>query len=412
MAVAYIECASGASGDMFLGAWLHLGVAESDLRSELAKLAVTEYELTVDDVMKMGVSAKKADVRAKESHHHRHLPDIERIIDESGLSEAVTAKSKEAFHHLAEAEAKVHGTTPDKIHFHEVGAVDAIVDIVGSMICWDLLGQPECVVSPIEVGGGTVKCAHGVMPVPAPATALLLQGFATYSSGLWGETTTPTGAAILRALARPAAGRAFSARKIGYGAGTKDLEIANVLRIQLGEFVSVNGRSTDDGAKAREWRKVAGDTKLPMPIRAVMIEANVDDMTAELAGHAVELLLREGAMDVTWTPIVMKKARPAIQLQVLCAVEDVPRLQERIFRETSSIGLRTYQVDKWELPRKIVQVDTPYGTVDVKVALLSNAAVNVAPEYEMCRQVAKVAGATVKQVYQAAFAGATELYGA
>lgn len=405
MAVAYIECAAGASGDMFLGAWLDLGVSESALRTELAKLAVTDYELSVRRVLKKGVSATKVDVIAKESHHHRHLPDIERIIDESGLSAVVVAKSKEAFHHLAVAEASVHATTPDKIHFHEVGAVDAIVDIVGSMIAWDLLGQPECVVSPIEVGGGTVNCAHGVMPVPAPATAQLLQGYATYSSGLWGETTTPTGAVIVKTLARSADRRPFIATGVGYGAGTKDFDIANVLRIQLGAWATDAGAAT-----AVEDGQADAGLGLPKPIEAVVIEANVDDMSAELAGHVVERFLQMGAMDVTWAPIVMKKGRPAMQLQVLCGKDRVAALQTEIFRQTSSIGLRTYAVDKWELSREVVCVETPYGAVDVKVARLMGNTVNIAPEFEVCRRLAEKVDVPLKQVYQAASAAASQMY--
>lgn len=237
MTVAKIECFAGASGDMFLGAWFNLGAPVDEWHSQLAQLAVNEeYEVTVKAVTKQEIAATRVQVRTQHSHHHRHLPDIVRMIDASELPEIVKEKSQEAFTHLAVAEASVHGTTPDKIHFHEVGAVDAIVDIVGSMLAWHLLGEPDCFVSPIEVGGGTVHCDHGLMPVPAPATLALLKGYPIYSSGIWGETTTPTGAAIIRTLAQPLQKRhVFIGENIGYGAGTKDLPVANVLRIQLGE---------------------------------------------------------------------------------------------------------------------------------------------------------------------------------
>ncbi|MCL6633903.1 MAG: DUF111 family protein [Alicyclobacillus herbarius] len=242
MTVAKIECFAGASGDMFLGAWLALGVPIDVWRAQLAQLmSAEECEIVVEAVKKQEIAATRVQVRTYDSHHHRHLPDIERMIDGHDLPEVVKEKSKEAFSYLAVAEAAVHGTTPDKIHFHEVGAVDAVIDIVGCMLAWHLLGEPECFVSPIELGGGTVWCDHGLMPVPAPATLALLKGYPTYSSGLWGETTTPTGAAIIRTLARPLPRRPFVGGDIGYGAGTKDLPVANVLRIQLGEWASAWG---------------------------------------------------------------------------------------------------------------------------------------------------------------------------
>jgi uncharacterized protein (TIGR00299 family) protein len=398
MTVAFIECVAGASGDMFLGAWLDLGVPEDTWRQQLAGLSVHEYEIVVERVKPSGIAATKVNVLTAHSHHHRHLPDIERIIDASDLPLIVKEKSKEAFHHLAVAEAAVHGTVPEKIHFHEVGAVDAIVDIVGSMIAWHLLGQPTCVVTPIEVGGGTVKCAHGVMPVPAPATTRLLAGFPTYSSGLWGETTTPTGAAILRTLAQPYSKRPFIGKEVGYGAGTKELPVANLLRIQLGDWAPAT-MPVSAGAE----QSAAG---LPNPVSAVVIEANVDDMSPEFAGYIIEKLLAQGAMDATWTPMVMKKGRPAIQLQVLCAREKLPALQEEIFRQSSSIGLRYYDVEKLELPRETMEVQTNYGPVAVKAAKLGGATVNVAPEYETCKKLAEEQGVSFKQVYQSALAQA------
>ena len=403
MTVAYIECAAGASGDMFLGAWLDLALAQDVWLEHLASLSVQGYEIAVERVMKSGIAATKVTVHAQHSHHHRHLPDIERIIDESNLPAIVKVKSKEAFGHLAVAEAAVHDTTPERIHFHEVGAVDAIVDIVGSMIAWHLLGQPDCVVTPIEVGGGTVACAHGVMPVPAPATARLLEGFPIYSSGLWGETTTPTGAAIIRTLARPAAHRPFVSRNIGYGAGSKELPVANVLRIQLGEWAS-------NAPQLNAANIQPEDQDLPVPVPAVMIEANVDDMNPELSGYVIERLLQLGAMDASWTPLVMKKGRPAAQLQVLCDRQLATRLQQEIFRQTSTIGLRYHEVEKLELAREIIRVETVYGSVSVKVARLAEAIVNVAPEYESCRLIAAAQNIPLKLVYQTALAEAAALY--
>ncbi len=398
MAVALIECSAGASGDMFLGAWLSLGVSQDDLRRHLAGLSVKEFELSIDNVMKQGVAAVKVDVLTHHSHHHRHLPDIERIIDESDLPDVVKIRSKEAFYHLAVAEAKVHATTPDKIHFHEVGAVDAIIDIVGSMISWHLLGEPECAVSVIEVGGGTVQCAHGLMPVPAPATAELLQGFPTKSFGTIGETTTPTGAAIIKTLAKPRWQRSFVSARTGYGAGTKELPMANVLRIQLGEWVA-----HDDCAKV--------DSELPTPTGATVIEANIDDMNPELAGYTLDRLMAAGAMDAWWVPITMKKGRPGVQLRVLCTPDKVEYFEREIFRQTSTIGLRYYSVMKSELPREIIKVHTSFGDLPVKVARLGSHVINTAPEYEVCKQTAEARDVPVKVVYQAALAAAQHLYG-
>ena len=393
MAVAYIECQAGASGDMFLGAWMDLGVPWERWRALLAGLSVREYDVSQERTKQRGIAAQKVSVACGHSHRHRHLPDILRIIGESDLPPAVREKSREAFAHLAEAEAAVHGTTPDRIHFHEVGAVDAIVDIVGSMIAWHLLGEPECAVSPVQVGGGEVACEHGVMPVPAPATVRLLAGYPTYSSGIWGETVTPTGAAIIRTLARPIAGRAFTGRSVGYGAGAKELPVANVLRIQLGEWADIPAPSGQG---------------LPAPAPAYVIEANVDDMNPEIAGFVLERLLAQGAMDAYWSPLVMKKGRPALRLHVLCAAERLAALAAEAMRQTSSIGLRYYPVGKWELPREIRQVATPFGEVAVKFARLGAETVNVAPEYEACRARADAAGAPLKQVYQAALAAALQ----
>lgn len=396
MTVARIECQAGASGDMFLGAWIDLGAPWDEWKRLLSGLSAGGYEVARERVMKRGVAATKVHVHTEHAHAHRHLPQIERIIQDSDLPAVVRDRSLAAFRHLAEAEAAVHATTPERIHFHEVGAVDAIVDIVGCMIAWHLLGEPECVVSPIQVGGGEVECAHGIMPVPAPATARLLQEYPTYSSGLWGETTTPTGAAIIRTLAQSGRdARPFVASAVGYGAGTKEMPIANVLRIHLGQWAE---QAPGDPGRALD---PAGS--LPT-VRAVVVEANVDDMNPEIAGFVLEHLLERGAMDAYWTPLVMKKGRPALRLSVLCAADKVAVLAREIVRQTSSIGLRYHYVDKWELPRTTAAVPTPYGEIRVKTAELDGAPVNAAPEFEDCRQAAQTHGAPIGEVYQAAVA--------
>ncbi|MDI9258711.1 LarC family nickel insertion protein [Alicyclobacillus sendaiensis] len=237
MAIAKIDCFAGASGDMFLGAWLDVGISEDAWLAGVRPLLEGQGEIEIARAIKQEIAATRVLIRHKEGHVHRHLADVEAIIDAADLPDVVKRKAKDAFFHLAVAEASIHGTTPDAIHFHEVGAIDAIVDIVGAMWAWHLAGEPDCYVSPIEVGGGSAICAHGRVPVPAPATLALLKGFPIYSSGLWGETTTPTGAAIIRVLAKAMPVRPMRVDAIGYGAGTKDLPVANVLRISLGEWV-------------------------------------------------------------------------------------------------------------------------------------------------------------------------------
>jgi len=393
MKIAWIECAAGASGDMFLGAWLDLGVDEDQWLRHLHNLGVKKFELVTQRVKRNGIAAVKVTMHAEPEKHHRHLQDIERIIEASELPQIVKTKSKEAFWHLAEAEAAVHGTTPERIHFHEVGALDAIVDIVGSMIAWHMIGEPLCIVSAIEVGGGSVECEHGMMQVPAPATVRLLQGYPTYSSGSIGETTTPTGAAIIRTLATPAPKRPFIGRSVGYGAGTKDLPIANVLRIQQGEWADTALAVGRDGELA-----------IPVSTGAVMVETNVDDMNPELAPYVIERLLAVGAMDAGWMPLTMKKGRPAVQLRVLCSEERLTVIARAIFRETSTIGLRYYRVEKLMLPHRIVDVSTSYGAVPVKFAEMDEQIVNASPEYEACRRLALEQGVSLKLIYQAALA--------
>ncbi|WP_206886330.1 LarC family nickel insertion protein [Alicyclobacillus mali (ex Roth et al. 2021)] len=244
MGIAKIDCFAGASGDMFLGAWLDLGISEDVWLTGVRPLMSGEGEIEIVRTIKQEISATRVLVRHEEGYVHRHLADVESIIDGADLPGVVRQKAKEAFFQLAVAEASIHGTSPESIHFHEVGAIDAIVDIVGTMWAWHLAGEPDCYISPIEVGGGSALCAHGRVPVPAPAALALLKGMPIYSSGLWGETTTPTGAAIIRVLAKPMPLRSMRVESIGYGAGTKDLPVANVLRISLGEWADVGPSDT------------------------------------------------------------------------------------------------------------------------------------------------------------------------
>jgi pyridinium-3,5-bisthiocarboxylic acid mononucleotide nickel chelatase len=442
MTVAFIECYAGASGDMFLGAWLDLGVDEQTWRQMLSGLHVDGYEIHVNPVFKNGIRATKVDVNVRDQqphydgeqhdhghdhghehnhehdesahshsdhhhphvHPHRHLADIQHILHHSQLPEPVLRKSYDAFHALAVAEGQVHGMSPDEVHFHEVGAVDAIVDIVGAMAGWYLAGMPECYVSAIEVGSGTVHCDHGIMPVPAPATATLIQGLETYSSGERGEMLTPTGAAILKTLCTSGRRPQMVTRKAGYGAGTKNFAVANVLRIQFGEVLEGNPTgASSPGSQSASDSQYAHDCASAMNTeRACVIEANIDDMNPEWSAHTVQRLLELGAMDAWMSPVVMKKGRSGIQLHVLCAVEMRDKLIRQIHLETTSIGVRYYEVSRSVLPRDVVEVQTQYGIIRVKIASLDGRVVNVAPEYEDCRLRSAEHHVPLKETYLAA----------
>jgi pyridinium-3,5-bisthiocarboxylic acid mononucleotide nickel chelatase len=404
MTIAFFDCYAGASGDMFLGAWLDVGIDRQAWRDMLNQLKVDGYDLDIRTVYKNGIRATKVDVNlhpvadslTKPHHPHRHLADIEQILLASGLPKPVLEKSRQAFRCLAEAEGEVHGTSPEQVHFHEVGAVDAIVDVVGAMAGWYLAGMPTCYVSAIEVGSGTVHCDHGLMPVPAPATATLMHGFVTYSSGFQGETLTPTGAAILKVLCSDGRRPLMVTERSGYGAGTKDFPVANVLRIQLGEAVvdELNGLHPSTQTTAAAMNSES----------ACVLEANIDDMNPEWAAYVVHQLLELGAMDAWLTPIVMKKGRPGLQLHVLCNMALRDRVIQQIHLETTTIGVRHYEVSRSVLPREVLPVDTPYGVIRVKVAYQDERVVNVAPEFEDCRLCAEDRGVPLKEVYAAAMA--------
>jgi pyridinium-3,5-bisthiocarboxylic acid mononucleotide nickel chelatase len=418
--IAHVDCAAGASGDMFLGAWLDLGIDEATFRSILEGLHVPGYKLERHDVFRSGIRACKVDViiedeepfydgdqnrevnrsqfKMKHSHPHRHLPEVYDILDNSALPDVVREKSKQAFRALAEAEGAVHGMPPEEVHFHEVGAIDAIVDIVGAMTGWFLAGMPACYVTPIEVGMGTVKCAHGVMPVPVPAAVALLKGFPTYSSGVMGETVTPTGAAIIKTLCQPGSLPVMTCDSFGYGAGQAERSLANILRIRVGEEAQFQR-----GEVSFSTDVVPGTIQEP----ACVLESNLDDMTPEWSAYVITKLMDLGAMDAWMTPIMMKKGRAATQLQVLCAPADKKKFVEAILRETSTLGVRYYSVEKSMWKRSFQTVKTTYGPIRIKLATdESGIVVNAAPEYEDCRTRAQEHGVPLKEVYRAAICAA------
>jgi uncharacterized protein (TIGR00299 family) protein len=382
MTLAYFDCFSGISGDMTLGALVDAGVGIDVLCSELEKLNLPGYEITALKVMRSGVSATKVHVCVEEKEQPaRHLSDIRKIIEASTLSSSIKQKSILIFERLAEAEAKVHGTTPDKVHFHEVGAVDAIVDIVGSVIGFEKLGITTMAASPVNLGAGTIKSAHGTLPVPAPATAELLKGIPSYGSSIPFELTTPTGAVILSTLASSFGPMPqMSVKQIGHGAGNKDIHgQPNVLRIMVGEPVADYEEDT-----------------------SIVIETNIDDMNPQVYDYLIEKLMKQGAQDVYLTPIIMKKGRPAILLSVLTDRTKTDALLDVLFRETTSIGVRIQEVGRKKLIREIRVVDTAYGKIRVKVSKRGEEVLTATPEYEDCRKIAEEKQVPLKQVLEEA----------
>jgi len=382
MTLAYFDSFSGISGDMTLGALVDAGLPIEVLRSELAKLGLPGYTLTSEKVKRSGLAATKVHVVLEEKEQPaRHLSGIQRIISGSSLSPVVKTKSQSIFQRLAEVEAKVHGTTPEKVHFHEVGAVDALVDIVGSVIGLEHLGITEIIGSPLNVGSGTVHSAHGKLPVPAPATVELLRGIPLYSSSIAFELTTPTGAAIISTLAASFGPLPrMKVDRIAYGAGNKDLPgQPNVLRLILGEAVAAYAED-----------------------RSLVIETNIDDMNPQLFGYIIEKLMATGAQDAFLTPLIMKKGRPAVLLSVLTDPMHSDALLDVIFRETTSIGVRIHEVGRKMLDREMREVAVPSGTVRVKVSKCGDEVLSVTPEYEDCRRIAEEQKVPLKEIIDAA----------
>ena len=382
MKLAYFDCFSGISGDMTLGAIVDAGCDLASLRAELGGLQVLGWELTAEKVWKNGMVATQVRVKTDDQQKHRSLSDILAILDNSRLAPQVRERAAAIFRKLGEAEARVHDVPVEKIHFHEVGAVDAIVDIVGACIGFSVLGIEKFACSPLNVGGGTATMAHGILPVPAPATANLLQGKPTYSNGVPRELVTPTGAAIVATLCEESSFGSQPAMRvsaIGYGAGAADLEgQPNVLRIMIGEAAEKNLATSDQ--------------------EIAVLEANLDDMNPQIYGYFLEKALAAGALDVYTTPVQMKKNRPGMLLTVLCKPEDANALMWLIFAETTTFGVRTYRAQRRTLPREHVRVATSFGHVRIKVSRVNGRVLHVAPEYDDCRKLAIEKNVPLQQV--------------
>jgi|SRR5271165_3706605 len=384
MIQAYFDCFSGISGDMTLGALVDAGVSADDLRAELLGLDLPGWELTTEKVWKNGMAATYAKVRAQDIPTHRPLSAILEIIDESKLAAGVKMQAAAIFRKLGEVEAAVHDVPLEKVHFHEVGAVDAIVDIVGACIGFAALGIESFASSPLNVGGGTVKMVHGILPVPAPATARLLLGKPTYSNGVQKELVTPTGAAIVATLCTAFGSQPpMTVSAIGYGAGTADLEgQPNVLRLMVGEAAE---------------KRAAAEFEI---VR--VLEANLDDMNPQIYGYFLEKALATGALDVFATPVQMKKNRPGMLVTLLCKPQDEANFQEMLFAETTTLGVRSYAAERRVLARKWETVQTTFGEVRIKVASLNGHIRQASPEFEDCRRLAEARNVPLQRVMEAA----------
>ena len=363
-----------------LGALVDLGVEKEVITSALKKLPIDQYSISWEKTVKKGIASTFCKVECAESNVHRHLKDVVAIIEQGDISISSKQRAVNMFTRLAEAEAKVHGTSVNKIHFHEVGAVDAIIDIVGTAVAVDHLGDVTFIGSPVRTGFGTIEIAHGTYPVPAPGTAGLLKNVPCYAGEFEGEWTTPTGATILTELCSKFEQMpAMEIKAIGYGAGGRDhAHLPNVLRLISGNIVESKQKSV------------------------IVIEAQIDDMNPQIVGHLQELFNKAGALDWYTTPVQMKKNRPGFLLTVLCRQEQREKIAQILFSETTTIGYRYYPVEREELERTFESVDTPFGSITIKIAYRNGEIANAAPEFEDCRLAAEKHNVPLKTVQESA----------
>lgn len=376
MKIAFIDCSSGISGDMILGALIDSGVPVDRIKSELKKLKGIKFELKTARVSRQHVSGLKVNVVSKESHSERNLKDIRNLISQSRLAECVKENGIKIFESIAEVEAKIHSAGKEDVHFHEIGGVDSIVDIVGTCVGFEMLKPDRIVCSPVNTGSGKIRCSHGVFPIPAPATAELLKGIPAYSDGTQAELTTPTGAGIIKELADEFSELPkMSIEKIGYGAGSRELDFPNILRVFTGQKEGTFEHDTMN-----------------------LIETNIDDMDSRIFGHVVENLMSGGAKDAFLTPIIMKKGRPAVKLSALVDDGNLDRVLEYIYENTTTLGARISRVFRSKLTRKKEKVATEWGKVGVVIGMLEGKIMNVSPEYEECRIISERSNAPLKRI--------------
>jgi uncharacterized protein (TIGR00299 family) protein len=382
--VAHFDCFSGISGDMTLAALIDAGVDAEAIRQGIASLGLP-IRLEVEKVRKGGFAATYVHVEAPEEHEHRFLPEVEEILGRGRLTDRQRELALRIFRRLAEAEATVHGMPLEKVHFHEVGALDSIADIAGAAIGLDLLGVERFTSRSVPTGHGTVQCAHGLMPIPAPATAELLKGIPLAPSPIKAELTTPTGAAILTTVVQEWVEQpVMTVERIGHGAGRREfVEQPNLLRLFVGTATKAQGSQPRGLESDQVW----------------VLETNLDDLPAEVIGYCYDLLLAAGALDVYSTPIFMKKNRPSVLLSVLAPEASLPALEEILFRETTTFGIRRYPVSRHKLNRKVCTVSTPWGPVQGKLGWIAGRPPVFSPEYEDCARVARQHGVALREVY-------------
>ena len=381
MRIAYFDCFSGASGDMILGSMIDAGLNPGGLREELKKLRLRNVSLKIKRVLRGGISATQAIVEGKdEKRHSRSLKDILQIIDQSRLESEVKEKSREVFERIASVEAKIHRRHMEEIHFHEIGGLDSVVDIVGAIWGFCEMGIEKLYVSRVNVGTGFVRCEHGILPVPAPATLALMKGKPIYSSGVERELLTPTGAALLTSLGSEF-GRmpVMKAERVGYGAGRDDLPHPNLLRLIIGKEETVAGKE-----------------------KVMVVETNIDDMNPQLYDYVMEKLLGMEVQEVFLTPILMKKSRPATLITVICSAEKLSSVIDFLIRETTTLGLRWREEERSCADREILTLQTRYGKIRFKLARWERKIINLSPEYEDCKRLALKQRISIKEVFEEA----------
>jgi hypothetical protein len=381
MKIAYFDCFSGASGDMILGTLIDAGLSARRLREELSKLRIPAIQLKVKKVLRAGIYATQVIVEGRDRERsHRNLREILRIIQRSGVEASVKKKSEEIFKRIASVEGRIHQIPMEEVHFHELGGLDSIVDIVGSVWGLQQLGVEKIHVSKVNVGEGFVKCEHGILPVPAPATLALMEGKPIYSSGVQRELLTPTGAAILTTLGSEFGPiPSIQTEKIGYGAGRDNLLHPNVLRLIIGTSPSASGNE-----------------------KVVVIQTNIDDMNPQFYDYLIEKLLTLEALDVFITPILMKKNRPGHLLTVICPSRELPSITKFLLRETTTLGLRWHEEERATADREILNLRTQYGKIHMKLARWKGKIVNISPEYEDCKRLALEKGVPLKDIFEEA----------
>lgn len=382
MKIAFFDCFSGISGDMVVGAFLDLGLDFEYLKKELKKLPITDYRLEIKKVKRCGIRGVKFNVDVNlHKQHHRNLLNINRIIDRSKLNDEVKSLSKSIFYKIAKAEAKAHSVKIENVHFHEIGAVDSIIDIVSAAIGLNYLGIDKVISSPVNVGEGFVKTEHGLLPVPAPATAEILKGIPSYSNGTKMELATPTGAAIVATVAKGFMNLpVIKTEKIGYGAGSREINgVPNLLRIFLAQ---------EDG---KSFSTYDNDT-------ITVIETNIDDISPQVYEELMGKIFKIGALDVFLTPIIMKKNRPAVKISILTEKEKALRVCDILFNETSTFGIRTYEAFRYKLEKEGKKIKTSLGNVEIKLGKIEGKILKVAPEYESIKKISKEKGMPLLKV--------------